>query len=500
MADTSNVIDVALVPEGQAAQRDNMNVCCVMTSEQGNVLSTVNRYESYEDSAAVATDLGTDSDIYQHALAFFAQSPNPIQVGGKFIVGFYRAAEETVAATAAILLGAQLTEATAVSQLQEVSAGSFDIDIDGATENITGIDSRTVTDLDDMVALLNAELSGGVASVNADNQIIITSSTTGATSLITVLTAAATGTFIGAILGLSAGTGAVATQGAAAGTEAIETKVAAVTAVLAEVSFRGLVFIDNPSDADAQLLSTWAQANSVLIYDVFSNSDNLVTNVTNPVWLIKLASETNYRMLYRKDASRLFATAYMSRAHTVNFTAENSAITMNLKTIVGIASEEFTQTEIDGALNVGLDIYTSIKDVPGVLCSGANDFQDNRYNLLGFIDAVSTDLYNVLKTTGTKIAQTILGVNKLIDQGERTTRGFVKAGVFAPGTWTLAETFGNVDTFNNAIETQGFYWLAGLLADQPIADRQNRISPPLQCAVKNAGAIHSVDVIINFNF
>lgn len=500
MADISNVIDVSLVLEGQAAQRDNMNVCCVMTSEQGNVLSTANRYESYVKASDVATDFGSDSDIYQHALVFFSQSPNPVQLSGKFIAGFYRAAEETVDATAAVLLGSQLTEATAISQLQEISDGSFDIDIDSATENITAVDFRTVTDLDDVVVLLNAELTGGTASVNSDSQIIITSDTTGAISLITVITAAATGTFPGAILGLAAGTGAVATQGAAAGTEAIETPVAAVTAVLSEVGFRGCVFVDNPSDSDSALLAAWAQSNSVLMYDVFSTASNLVISSTNPCWLIKLASQTNYRMLYRKDASRLFATGYMSRAHTVDFDAENSAITMNLKTISGVASEVFTQTEIDGAKSVGLDIYAAIKDVPGVLCSGANDFQDNRYNIIAFLDAVATDMYNLLKTTGTKIAQTIVGVNKLIDRGEKTTRGFVKAGVFAPGTWTLPETFGNVAVFNNAIETQGFYWLAGSLSDQSAADRQNRISPTLQCAVKNAGAIHSVDIIINFNF
>jgi hypothetical protein len=38
-----------------------------------------------------------------------------------------------------------------------------------------------------------------------------------------------------------------------------------------------------------------------------------------------------------------------------------------------------------------------------------------------------------------------------------------------------------------------------LLKDQPQADRQARKSPVLQGAVKNAGAIHSVDIIINFN-
>jgi hypothetical protein len=38
-----------------------------------------------------------------------------------------------------------------------------------------------------------------------------------------------------------------------------------------------------------------------------------------------------------------------------------------------------------------------------------------------------------------------------------------------------------------------------MLKDQPQVDRQQRKSPVVQIAVKNAGAIHSVDIIVNFN-
>ena len=113
--------------------------------------------------------------------------------------------------------------------------------------------------------------------------------------------------------------------------------------------------------------------------------------------------------------------------------------------------------------------------------------------------ALQTDMHNLKKQTSVKIPQTRRGVNRLIDQGEKTTRGFVRAGVFAPGTWSSPDYFRARDTFERNIAENGFYWLAGSLADQPQADRQARKSPVLQAAVKNAGAIHSVDIIINFN-
>jgi hypothetical protein len=316
----------------------------------------------------------------------------------------------------------------------------------------------------------------------------------------TFVTDPGTGTYIGSTLALASGTGAVlVAAGVAEVILTVETKVEAVTALKALVNIKGVMFIDNPIDADTTALATWAQANSVLYYDVFDSADNLEKDPTDVVWATKLSGLTNCRMLFSAAGNRKLATGYMSRAHTVNFNAENSAITMHLKEIRGVAAEAYTQSEIAKAKAVGLDIYTTIKDVAVVLTSGANDFMDNRYNIIAFIDAVQTDMFNLLKQTGTKIPQTVRGVNQLIDQGEKTTRGFVRAGVFAPGTWSSPDFFGDLDTFNRSISSNGFYWMAGRLSDQPQVDRQNRKAPVIQAAVKNAGAIHSVDIIINFN-
>jgi hypothetical protein len=192
------------------------------------------------------------------------------------------------------------------------------------------------------------------------------------------------------------------------------------------------------------------------------------------------------------------AAAYMARAHTVNFNAINSALTMQLKEIP-IAAEDYSSTEILKAKTVGLDLYTTIKLTPVLLTSGANDFTDNRYNLLAYVDAIATGQYNLLKLTASKVAQTQPGVNKLVDQAEKDTRGFVTAGFIGPGTWSSPDTFGDVETFKRSISQNGFYWLANSLAEQPQADRELRKSPVLQGAIKFQGAIHSVDLIIVVN-
>lgn len=495
-ASITNVINVALIPEGRQAQRDNMNTVAILTSETG-VITSAERFRSYRDAAAVEADWGTASITTQYAQAVFATKPNPINFGGELIIALHRAVAETVPATAATLVSTQLVEATLISQLQTITDGSFNITVDATPVVAASLDFSAVTTLDGVAAVLDAAITGAVVSHN-NGYLTVTSSTTGATSLLTYMSPGPAGTFIGGLLTMSNGTGGTLAQGAASVVLPIETKVASISALKALVNIKGAVFTDIVLDAEVPTLAAWAGANQTILYNVFTGSSYFAVSAANPVWAVKLASQSSFRMLYSKAGNRLMAATYMARTHTVNFNAENSAMTMNLKEL-SVPAESYSQTEIDSAKRVGLDLYTTIKDTPVVLTSGANDFVDNVYNLIAFIDAIQTDMFNVLKATGTKLAQITRDVNKLVATAEKTSRGFVRANVFGPGTWSSPDSFGNIDTFNRNIEQFGFYWLAGLLRDQPQADRAARKSPVLQGAVKNAGAIHSVDIIINFN-
>jgi hypothetical protein len=492
-----NVVTVTLLQGGALAMADNSNVVAMITSEQQGPISSASRYRIYSEAASVAADFGTASQAYDFALSFFATQPNPTNAGGFLVIGYWRGADEDVAATAASLNGARLSEATVVSALQQVADGAFDVDIDGVTENLTALDFQAITSLDEIAVVIDTALTGGTAAV-VDQRIVITSATTGATSLITFATDPGTGTFIGQTLALTTGSGGFLTQGAALESLTAETKLAGIAELRSQVKFRGAMFIDNPTDEESKTLAEWGQANDVLQYDVFESPANLLVDPTNVVWDIKLSGLTNYRMLYSKAGNRKMAASYMARVHTVNFGAENSALTMHLKEL-SVAEEEYTQTEVNNAKMVGLDLYTTIKLTPVILTSGANVFTDERYNLIALVDFIQVDMYNLLKLTGTKIPQTRRGVNQLIDQAEKTTRQFVRAGVAAPGTWSSPDYFGNRETFEQSIVNNGFYWLAGSLADQAQNSREARESPVLQGAVKMAGAIHSVDLLVVVN-
>lgn len=497
-ASINNVINVTLLEEGRAAARDNINVCAIMTSQTG-VLTTAERWRSYKTASAVEQDFGASSVTAAFANTFFGTSPNPVSAGGTLIVGYWNAAGETLPATSGVLRGGEISQAVVLPALREHADWSFTVEIDGVDLDITGIDGTSAATLADVVTQIQAEITPEIATVTFDGtRIQFTSKTTGADSSVGFLAASATGTFIGDLLALAAGSGAAQVNGLASAIVGPETQLEALSRLKAQVNIKGAAFIDKILDAQVSLIAPWAKANAVIVYETFTGSTALEVDPDNPAWAVTLASQSNFRMLYSKAGNRKFGVSYMARTHTVNFNGERTAITLHLKTM-NVPAEEYSQTEIDKAKRVGLDIYTTIKDVPCVLTSSANDFVDNVYNLMAYVDAVQTDSFNLLKTTPTKVPQTYYGVDQLEDCVEKTTVGFVRAGVFSPGTWTLPDFFGDRDMFLRNIEQNGYYVLAGDLKDQSTADRQERKSPVVQVAVKNAGAVHSADIIINFN-
>ena len=496
MASINNVIRTQLLPEGQAVARDNMNVTCIITSSQ-KVLSTNERYSLHLDVASVESKYGATSKEAQYANTVFGTKPNPIAAGGVLVIGYWRAADEDVPATAAKLVGEQLSAPALLPVANQVTDGSFTIDVDGIPQTATGLDLSVAADLQDLADIVDGALTGATASL-VNDAIVITSDTTGAASTLSYMSDDGTGTYIGDILGLSEDSLSTLTQGEDSSVKAAEEKLDAISAIKSQVNIKGAMFIDRILDLEVPTLASWSKANNVLMYEVFSGDSYLQKDPANPVWNVRLASQNTFRCLFSKAGNRKLAASYMARTHTVNFGGQNVAITLNLKTL-NVPAEMYDQTTIDAAHAVGMDVYTTISDTPAVLCSSANDFVDNPYNLIAYQNAVQVDMYNLLKTTPTKVPQTTEGVDKMEDRLEKTTQGYVRAGVFEAGEWTLPDFFGNRETFLKAIRSQGYYVLAGDLADQPVADRQQRKSPVIQVAVKNAGAVHEADIIISFN-
>ncbi len=504
----SNAVNVSLNQSGALAQADNQNVVCVVTTNSTIGLSENNRTESFTDLGSVGLTFGTTSNEYGFAQTFFSTKPNSTNAGGRLVFGYRGVGGGDPEVSGSLNSGFISDVSSLVSTLQTISDGYFTITESGFSYDITGLDFTGIVDFIDASLIISNAVSNqfGGSAFFADfggneGQLIITTASSGSSATIEpVVDNGLTGTFVGNTLLLTSGTGAIAINGSDATGGATETVAQALDAINEEVPCKGFVFIDEASDSlEIAERAAYAQASQVLIYEVFSSEFNLETEVGNPVWDAKLSGQKYFRMLYSKANNRRMAVSYMARMHSVNFNRENSAITMQFKELA-VQPESYTQSEVDAAKNVGLDIYTTFKNnVPALLTSGANDYTDNVYNLMAFVEDIKVNTFNILKGTSTKIAQTVQGVNQLIDVLEKTSIKFVNAGFIAPGTWTSTDTFGDLDTFNKNIELNGFYWLAGSLAAQSQAERQSRVSPVLQGAIKSAGAIHQADIVINFN-
>ena len=69
-------------------------------------------------------------------------------------------------------------------------------------------------------------------------------------------------------------------------------------------------------------------------------------------------------------------------------------------------------------------------------------------------------------------------------------------GLVAPGKWN-ADGFGQIERGDYL--TEGFYIYSPPMAEQAQATREQRIAPPIQIALKLAGAIHEIDCIVDVN-
>jgi hypothetical protein len=110
---------------------------------------------------------------------------------------------------------------------------------------------------------------------------------------------------------------------------------------------------------------------------------------------------------------------------------------------------------------------------------------------------VQVNLFNLMYQTTTKIPQTDAGTHLLVTNVTASMEQGVNNGLLAPGVWNSTYQFGSLQTGDTL--TMGYYVYAPPVSSQSQADREARISVPIQVAAKLAGAIHFANVAIQVN-
>lgn len=283
-----------------------------------------------------------------------------------------------------------------------------------------------------------------------------------------------------------------------------ETPVECVT-VLANLSpnWYGLMFASTVAITDDQNVNVAAFIEAQSLTRVFGvtiqNTNVLSALVSNDLASRLKALGYNQSCSQYSSSSPYAIASFMGRAFSVDFTQQNTTITLMFKQEPGVSAEELSESEALTLKGKNCNVFVAYVNDTMILQYGnmaSGQFFDTIQNVDWLQNAIQTNVYNVLYTTLTKIPQTDAGVNQITTAISQACSQGVNNGMIAPGTWN-GPSFGQITT--GQFLKAGFYVFAQSVALQSQADRAARICPPIQVAVKLAGAIQSVNIIVNVN-
>lgn len=485
----SSVVNVQLLIAPIAAAARNFGSLLILGST--NVIDVTERLRLYADIASIATDFGTDTPEYKAALLFFSQSPRP---------PFCYVGRWAQVATAGLLKGGvRSTAQQAMSVFTAVTNGSFVISIDGTAQTITGLDFSDETNLNGVASIITAELIGAVATWDAVyKRFVIASTTTGASSTVGYAADHTTGTNVAALLGLVFGTASVPVDGVAP-----ETLIDAVL-TMADVSaaWYGLyVAAAVATNADRVAVSAFIEASEPSRIVGWTTQEPLALDSTNSTDIASLLKAGGYsRSFVEYSSNSPYAVASVfGRAFTVNFGGENTTITLKFKQQPALQPEQLLLSQANTLKAKNCNVFVAFNNDTAILQEGVmsdGSFIDERIGLDWLQNDLQNAIWNLHYTDATKIQQTNGGMNRYCAVLEARLEQARRNGLIAPGVWNGNE-FGALKT-GDYLE-KGYYVYANDVDLQSQADREARKATLIQVAIKLAGAIHFVDVLVNVN-
>lgn len=479
----SYTVNVSLSATPAGLADFNTNSIAIFTNEQAGFSDN---YQAYISLNAVESDFGSNSLTYKMARALFTPAPN-FRTGNGVLYIFPFGG---VNATAGYLETGRISDSV-VEAFAEVSDGSLTISIDGTQTLVTNLNFIGVKSVKDIVNVLNNQ-NLDVYITESNGQIVFTSKKFGASSTIAI-SPSATGTDISGTSYLNTTT-ATTEDGTNASGQALSD---AVSSALEQVYFGGVLTTQYQDSA-----SVIANARAIEAFDVtYFNDITSLKDIAGTGASIKSAGLGKTRSLaYSRGAedAKIAIATYATIAKSVNYNGDNTAITMNLKTLTGVLADSgLSDTYVLSASTNGVDIYGNTGGLSVVYSNDNNGYTDDIEANLWHKKATEVAGFNYLRQTNTKIPQTEEGMLGLKSAYAQVCEKAVRNNTIGAGTWNTAIPFGNPDDFRRNIEEKGYYIYSTPIAQQSQTEREARKAPVCQIAIKRSGAFHHSDVIIN---
>lgn len=483
----NRLINVTINLAPKAAGFRNFGV--LLIAGDSDVINGSERLRTYTTLDAVAEDFGITAPEYLAAELYFSQSPKPKTL----MVGRWLRT-----ATPAILAGGNAEDDLA--SWTAISTGAMKITVAGVLKSLTGMDFSACTTMHGVASVIESKLSGQGAHIVWDgSRFVVTGVATGAAASLGYAEAPSTGADISAMAGLTSALAEVPVPGFDAETPA------ACAAELADISgaWYGLTFAAStmPTDDQCMEVSAFIEGTSKSRVVGYTLTDVRTLSSTHTTDLgSRLKAKGYRRSVCQYSSSSAYAVAsLLGRAFSVNFAGNKTTITLKFKQEPGVSAEYLSESQATtlAGKNINYFVYydndTAIIE-QGVVAGGA--YFDEIHGTDWLQNAIQTNCYNVLYQSGTKIPQTEAGVTQITNGIAQAMKQGVANGLIAPGVWN-SDGFGTLQ--QGDYMPTGWYIYSQPLVDQAQADREARKAPPIQCAIKLAGAIHSVDIQVNVN-
>lgn len=478
-------ISVSTTPSGLGEY--NTNTVCLLTNETP---LSIKPYIWAVNAQDVINEYGTDSLTAKMAQALFTPVPNLRTGNGQVLVFPYKGVNATSGTTTTVAI-----TSTIITALKLVTAGDLTISIDGTDVAISNMDFSKIETVQDVVDIIKNKNIDCNVSVVDTNKIQFQSRKYGADSTISLkATVGGTGTDI---YGTSYLNGA--NQITVTGVDESGVNITDTLAAAEEIGFFGGVLTTQTLSNNGVIgLSTAIQGKDHVYFEAIQ----ALSNIATLGGAIKAAGNKKTRLLAKtdqgSDVSKIAIATYATIAQSTNYSGVNTALTMNLKELTGILPDyNMNSTYYNIAKENGVDIYGSTEGLSCVYSFDNGYYTDDATNLLWLKKALEVSGFNYLRKTNTKIPQTEVGMSGLKQAYETRCSQGVANGVIGTGLkWNDSIPFGDPEAFQRNIEERGYYIYSLPIAEQQQAEREARIAPVVQIAIKLSGAIHSSNVIV----
>ena len=487
----SRLVSVQTIFSPKAAGRRGFGTLLILGDSA--VIPLNEKIRIYTGLDAVAQDFGVTAPEYYAASLYFSQSPRPAQL----MIGRWFAS-----ALHAQLIGGELSAAEqAISSWTAIDDGALNLTIDGNAIQLTGLDFSEVTNLNGVANVVQTKLTAALAGASIEwtgERFIITGATAGDTGTIEF----ATDTAASSLATMMKLTGQAA-DSVHDGVDAETPAESAARFANESAGWYGLTFAAAATISDAEHLAVAA------FIEGSSKARRYGITIQNAA-VLDPASETDLGSMLKKARYRRTSWIYSShnpyavcsmfaRAFAVNFSGNRTTITLMYKQMPGVVYEELTETQAQALAAKNGNVYVLYDNDTAILQYGVNadgTYFDELHGADWLADAIQVALYNLLYQSQSKIPQTDEGVAMLVNAAQRVLDEAVNNGFVAPGIWN-ADGFGTLKRGDRL--DSGYYVYIGSVDDQDQSEREQRKAPPMQIAIKLAGAIHTADVIVNIN-